>query len=277
MSSYIKGSQIIVNSNPLVVFAILLCPKSIEINLNLELPPYLHKISIWDKGYKVMSLASRRIHVTRDVVFHEDIFPFNSSTENNTFPSVLKSINTADCCDLNECTTLKHYSTMLNDHIDVIDNTTNMSSPYTSPQVPHHLSSPPAAPNLPVTALPGDAQKESHRESKIPHHLKDYIVSIHALKGPSSTTPPNCNPTSTITHNYSTNLSISALFSKHHHISPNVIAFTSQAMVENICHDSEPSSYDEVALNPAWQKAMIQEFDALYANNTWGSSYTTCR
>lgn len=167
MSSYIKGSQIIVNSNPLVIFAILLCPKSIEINLNLELPPYLHKISIWDKGYKVMSLASRRIHVTRDVVFHEDIFPFNSSTENNTFPSVLKSINTADCCDLNACTTLKHYSTMLNDHIDVTDNTTNMSSPHTSPQVPHHLSLPPAAPNLPVTALPGAAQKESHRESKI--------------------------------------------------------------------------------------------------------------
>jgi len=40
-------------------------------------------------------------------------------------------------------------------------------------------------------------------------------------------------------------------------------------VVENICHDSEPSSYEEAALSPAWQKAMIQEFDALYANNTW--------
>ena len=40
-------------------------------------------------------------------------------------------------------------------------------------------------------------------------------------------------------------------------------------MVENICCDSEPYSYEEAALSPAWQKAMEQEFDALHANRTW--------
>ena len=40
-------------------------------------------------------------------------------------------------------------------------------------------------------------------------------------------------------------------------------------MVENICCDSEPYSYEEAALSPAWQKAMEQEFDALHAKRTW--------
>lgn len=33
------------------------------------------------KGYKVMSLVTRKIHVSRDVVFYTNIFPFHMSTE----------------------------------------------------------------------------------------------------------------------------------------------------------------------------------------------------
>lgn len=34
-------------------------------------------------------------------------------------------------------------------------------------------------------------------------------------------------------------------------------------------HECEPSSYKEAAVKPAWQAAMNQEFQALYANKTW--------
>lgn len=37
----------------------------------------------------------------------------------------------------------------------------------------------------------------------------------------------------------------------------------------NISHESEPCSYEEATMNPAWQAAMTQEFEALYANHTW--------
>lgn len=40
-------------------------------------------------------------------------------------------------------------------------------------------------------------------------------------------------------------------------------------MLQNVRHDSEPSSYKEAALNPTWQTTMTQEFKALYANHTW--------
>ncbi|XP_075086252.1 uncharacterized protein LOC142168967 [Nicotiana tabacum] len=43
----------------------------------------------------------------------------------------------------------------------------------------------------------------------------------------------------------------------------------SQHMMRNITHESEPCSYEEAALNPAWQAAMTQEFEALHANHTW--------
>ncbi|XP_019231774.1 PREDICTED: uncharacterized protein LOC109212578 [Nicotiana attenuata] len=39
--------------------------------------------------------------------------------------------------------------------------------------------------------------------------------------------------------------------------------------MRDISHDSEPCSYEEATINPAWQAAMTQEFEALYAKHTW--------
>ncbi|XP_019228466.1 PREDICTED: uncharacterized protein LOC109209615 [Nicotiana attenuata] len=39
--------------------------------------------------------------------------------------------------------------------------------------------------------------------------------------------------------------------------------------VISIYNDSEPSSFEEAAINPVWKAAMAQEFEALHANNTW--------
>ena len=39
--------------------------------------------------------------------------------------------------------------------------------------------------------------------------------------------------------------------------------------MRNISNDEEPSSYGEAVMNPAWQQAMTQEFEALHTNHTW--------
>lgn len=62
---------------------------------------------------------------------------------------------------------------------------------------------------------------------------------------------------------------LNALFNKHHYITHDVIASKIQALVEIICCDSKPYSYEEATLSPAWQKSMEKEFDALHANRTW--------
>ncbi|XP_070021411.1 uncharacterized protein [Nicotiana sylvestris] len=43
----------------------------------------------------------------------------------------------------------------------------------------------------------------------------------------------------------------------------------SSKVMGNISHESEPCSYEEATMNPAWQAAMTQEFEALYVNHTW--------
>lgn len=35
------------------------------------------------------------------------------------------------------------------------------------------------------------------------------------------------------------------------------------------CSDKEPILYQEAVVNSAWKAAMIQEFEALHANNIW--------
>ena len=52
------------------------------------------------KGYKVLHLESKKIHISRDVTFHENIFPFADVFPDSKFSSVLKN--------------LRNNSTMLN-------------------------------------------------------------------------------------------------------------------------------------------------------------------
>ena len=89
-------------------------------------------------------------------------------------------------------------------------------------------------------------KRKSTRTSKIPVHLNDYI---HPLKPASQ--------------------SLNALFSLNQHVALESLNHHSQNLVESVYHDNEPSSYEEAAINPAWQKAMTQEFNALHDNHTW--------
>ena len=165
-----------------------------------------------------MSLATRKIQISRDVIFHEKIFPFVLSSENSIFPSTSKSCSTDFCepCD-----------TLLNNHLDVIDDHTTLSLNPTSPR-----SSPTTQTELPNPPIP---QRKSNRVVKTPHHLKDYVLSLPKLK-------TNSNSVSNINTISNSNLASNTFLNKHHYISPEVIASKSQVLVESICCDSEPCS-----------------------------------
>lgn len=59
--------------------------------------------------------------------------------------------------------------------------------------------------------------------------------------------------------------SLSALFTNIAQILLASLTFNSQQVVQKISH---PDSYEEEALNLAWQVFMTQEFEALHANQT---------
>ena len=186
------------------------------------------------KVYKVMSLATKRIHVSRDVVFHEHLFPFTLTSDKCVFPSIPSTTftnnRTVSSNDFDDCIDSIFDSTLVNQNTDVLPTfpTLSPSSPYHNRNQSH---SPPTLPH-----------RRSQRESKISSHLKDYIYSIPTLKThiPTTQSIP-----------IDKNFSLNTMFTKHHHITPNDIASISQAIVENICHDSEPLSYEEAALSPA--------------------------
>nr|XP_009776886.1 PREDICTED: uncharacterized protein LOC104226557 [Nicotiana sylvestris]XP_016489191.1 PREDICTED: uncharacterized protein LOC107809112 [Nicotiana tabacum] len=128
-------------------------------------------------------------------------------------------------------------------------NTPSFSESQTHTEHLHLPTSPPATQPHSSTIEPL-GQRRSSRELRLPSHLSDYVCNLPNLK---------CNSI----------FSLHALFSQNNHIAPDDLHPNSQHVVRNICHDREPTSYEEAAMYPAWQSAMTQEFEALYANNTW--------
>ncbi|XP_075074851.1 uncharacterized protein LOC142162398 [Nicotiana tabacum] len=208
------------------------------------------------KGYKVLSLATKKIHISRDVSFHESIFPFTLNSTTSDIPSVFPNTpffeSPPDHTDI-------HLSHNISNNVNNQENTNPLSS-----GTPPIASSPVSSVHesqIPVEQLQDVISsqqsltgplgfRKSNREHKLPSHLNDYVYKIPNLK---------CT----------TNFSLHAMFSHNNHIMSDALHPDSQHIVENICNDREPTSYEEAAIYPAWQNAVPQEFEALYANRTW--------
>lgn len=130
-------------------------------------------------------------------------------------------------------------------HSPIVTSTTPQSTSSLPPSQ-MYLSPSPSVPQHNVET------RKSHRHHKLPTYLSDYV---HSLPNSQQSTS---NPSS-----------LTACFSLKHHFSPADLSPNSQLFALNITHDYESSSYEESALDPAWQAAMTQEFAALHDNNTW--------
>ncbi|KAG7588381.1 Integrase catalytic core [Arabidopsis suecica] len=105
------------------------------------------------KGYKLLDLETNAIHVSRNVVFHEDIFPFNKGNT-STLPDFFKSIDVA----------VEDTTVGPNNIVPVVVS----ESPTVVNDVPNSVS--PA-----VTAPPKEVNR---RVSKAPEYLNDYYCNM---------------------------------------------------------------------------------------------------
>lgn len=48
------------------------------------------------ESYKVLCLTTKKIHISRDVIFHENVFPITLPSHKSTFPSVLQLVHFVD-------------------------------------------------------------------------------------------------------------------------------------------------------------------------------------
>ena len=164
------------------------------------------------KAYKVMNLTSHKIFTSRDIIFHETVFPFSHSSSPSLFPCPLSNPISLD--------PINSSSTGIPVHDTISPSLPSSCSPQPSLQ-----PSPPSVPSAP-------SLRRSTRSHKPPSYLQDYIHSVHA-------SPTLCFATLT-------NLSLQPPILPSHCLSTD-----SQSALTSP-HYYEPTSYEEAVQHPHW-------------------------
>ena len=194
------------------------------------------------KGYKVLDLYTHQILNSKDVVFHEEIFPFKSKSVSSNLSTFLTpftshdSVFTSQSEEIFVPSTPPHHVSPCFPSSSPINATTSPSS-----HSAQDISSPPASPPL---------LRKSSRLTKQPTYLQD--CHCHLAKSTSFCPNPHSTPY----------LLSSNIF--YVHLSPSHRKF-----VLTVSTISEPISFFQANQSPQWQAAMANEPTALAANNTW--------
>ncbi|WVZ16874.1 hypothetical protein V8G54_009856 [Vigna mungo] len=187
------------------------------------------------KGYLFLNLKNHKVEVSRNVIFHENVFPYHNiqKTENSL------------------CLPLPTNYTHNYDHLLPFGPTTNDiplgSSTADRPSGNLITDLPTGSHNTPTdTAQPNDncndtseSVRRSSRPRTTPAYLKDY-------------------KTNSIVRYPIKNYFCYNRLSNHY-----------KHTILSITSNTEPNSYFVASKNPEWVTAMCVELDALQANNTW--------
>lgn len=180
------------------------------------------------KGYKVLDLTTKKIVISRDVVFHEKHFPYHFQSANGSFSSdiYLPAItsfrtdsydNFFDSFDINDD---QSYSQPHHYVENVVETSPSSDSSHDS-SVLVDLSE--TEPNIPIPL------RQSTRMSKKPSYLHDFVCNL---------------------------------------VKYDNLPKLQKCLIAKICDIHEPSSYAEASVHPLWVEAMSKEISALNANNT---------
>ncbi|XP_068655247.1 uncharacterized protein [Aristolochia californica] len=187
------------------------------------------------KGYKFYDVETHQVFLSRDVVFHEEVFPFHTITSSaqltNPFPDFV----------------LPHSSLHAPPFPD-LDSSPIHDSPVIS-GVPVDDPPPPTLPTLVPSSSAVAPLRTSTRATHPPHYLQDYHCNL--IIGSSSSVSPRTS------YPISNSISYYALSDSH------------KNFVLNLSSQVEPQYYHQAVKCPDWRLAMRDELAALEANNTW--------
>lgn len=194
------------------------------------------------KGYVLLDIHSTKVHVNRDVVFHEEIFPFAKvrpqldplvdihcspleKAENQTIEAEIDNSEHAD-------TSIVHEDSQSNETENSSED--QMSRPSTTEEVSENTHAIPSHVDSYV--------RRSSRSIKEPMWMKDYVIT----KGHSSTKHPMEN------------------YLNYEKLKPECRSFLSK-----LSEYTEPKNFNQASQDERWIQAMKQEIKALEENNTW--------
>ncbi|PRQ17953.1 putative RNA-directed DNA polymerase [Rosa chinensis] len=213
------------------------------------------------KGYSVYDLEKQKVLVSRDVVFYEDSFPFQSASYSHstnhdpiflpqTAPSSFDheiSSNTQDSLPINPPTDLTSSPNTSYESIIPLNTESSLES-----VIP---SSPPTN-SAPVPLSQSPPIRRSSRPTKTPSFLQDFHIEDALPSRPPHSSSTNKAPQCT-TH------SLSNVFS-YTRLSPNHRAFTTKLTIQK-----EPTSFLQAVKCLQWREVMHKEIQALRSNHTW--------
>ena len=222
------------------------------------------------KGYKVLNLQSRKISISRDVIFHESVFPFSQSSSSSLppalsvplFPPSTPGLDSSYSpisipIPLTDTTPLAAHTTpsadssspspsILIGSLPVPLSTDVHHNPYVAPQDTINPLPSASAPVVPHSSLSTSELplRKSTRLSHKPAYLQAY----------------QCNQ---VSHFSSTAFPLSA------HLSSHKLSTSHSHFCNMISSIVEPKFYHQAVQDPKWREAMAAEISALEANNTW--------
>ncbi|CAL2225133.1 unnamed protein product [Prunus armeniaca] len=236
------------------------------------------------KAYRLYDLFTKTFFSSRDVTFHETIFPFTTQPQDTQTDYPDPSVLPLPLPDVTYQPTLTNPSNMLhaptdptpipqspnittlshtqpNQFLDNLQpNLTITSSPNNTMPSPPFMQLPPPEPihptidtlmPSPVTTPPVVPRRSQH-ERHPPPHLQDYHYSNAIML------PPGLSSSRRGTHHPLSN------FVSYDHLSPSHRCF-----ITSLFAHSEPKSFAQAYLDPRWKEAMHAKLTALEQNKTW--------
>ncbi|XP_075521576.1 uncharacterized protein LOC142554787 [Primulina tabacum] len=201
------------------------------------------------KRYLVYDFTERKLLTSRDVVFHENIFPY-STMHNNDQDNTLVLPKPIEIDE------------------EVISTTSRTKNNWIAPNIPTNFEpqstatnhfEPPDQPDLEATSvvtktrtIPETTLRQSTRQRRVPSHLQDYHVN-HTLPAIDSSLPVG----SGTKHPISRYVSYSNISRAH------------RSFIHVVSRVLEPETYEQACKDPKWIEAMKAELSALEANKTW--------
>lgn len=227
------------------------------------------------KGYKLLDLESNSISVSRNVVFHEDHFPFKTSEllsqTVDMFPNTILHLPVP----------LHYVETM------PLPNNIHDSCPHNSTEhdtashqhVPTSISHQhPASETITnETGASSVHAARSKRVSKAPSYLSEYHCSLLPLT--STSFPLSTNPiysfSDTITDpSFLPSPFVSSLPTKTPYPISSVVSYEKfnplvQTYIFSYTLETEPKKFSQAMKSDKWKASVTVEFDALELNGTW--------
>lgn len=184
------------------------------------------------KGYKVYDLENHQVFVSRDVTFHESVFPFLSGS--NVEVALDESLP-LPCFQSNEAS--------VDDQIvSQIPSPPVTSCQNTSPPVTSCPNSSPLVTKQSISV----PSRVSNRTRNIPRYLDMYKTDL----------PPSL-------------LNFTCEYPINDHLSTHNLASSYKSIVASVLASVEPETYDDAVKYEAWKVAMQEELSALESNGTW--------